>query len=162
MDYIRSINLPTDDVMAAIPLTSRYELSYFTVYTNLHMGGFSKPDRVGLTHKFIIKSCRVKALLHHAEDQSKIFIPWDQVILVCADHMVAYLTSDLWASGFHGNSTTEMFPFPSEWLKAQAETTFNSLAQVTSKSTPGSVRKYAKKDLFCDLQHPLMCFSETS
>ena len=85
---------------------------------------------------------RVKALLHHAEDQSDFFIPWDQVILVCVEHMVAYLTSDLWVSSFHGNSTTETFPLPSEWLKAQAETTFNSLAQVTSKSVPGSIRKY--------------------
>ena len=87
--------------------------------------------------------CRVKALLHHVEDCSEFFIPWDQVVLVCAEHMVSHLTSDLWVSGFHGNNATETFSLPSEWLKAQAETTLNSLAQVTSKSTPGSIRKYA-------------------
>ena len=96
-----------------------------------------------LKNYFVVHSCRVTALLHHAEDHSEFFIPWDQVILVCAEHMVAYLTSDLWVSGFYGNNTTEMFPLPSEWLKAQAETTFNSLAQVTSEGTPGSIRKYA-------------------
>ena len=85
--------------------------------------------------------------MHHTEDHSEFSIAWDQVILVCAEHMVAYLTSDLWVSGFHGNNATATFPLPSEWLKAQAETT---LAQVTSNSTPGSIRKYVivKKSKF--------------
>lgn len=75
-------------------------------------------------------------MLHHAADSPELAIPWDQVILVCAEHMLAYLNSDLWVSGFRGDKNKEKtFVIPCEWRDAQARTVLDS--------AHGSVRKYA-------------------
>ena len=80
--------------------------------------------------------------MHHAEEHSEFFIPWDQVILACAEHMVAYLNSDLWVSGFYGDGCGEPFPNPSEWIEALAATTLATVDILTCKTTPGNFRKY--------------------
>lgn len=138
LDYVRLIRLPADDQMAIIPLISRYTCYVLTCLVIIQC-------HVTQCRLVIIDfcSCRVKALLHHAEDRSEFFIPWDQVILLCAEHMIAYLNSDLWVSGFHGDNSDTAFTIPSEWLRAQAETSLASVARVTSKITPGfDNRKY--------------------
>ena len=87
---------------------------------------------------------RVKTLLHHAEASSDLYVPWDHVILVCAESMVAYLNSDLWVSSFYHDESAEVFTVPSEWVEAQARTSLATIDRVVSKSTPGSLRKYVR------------------
>ena len=84
----------------------------------------------------------MKALLRHTESSSEPFVPWDQVILVCAENMVAHLNSDLWVSGhFYGDDSDKTFPVPSEWIEAEAKTSLATVDRVVSKFTPGSLRK---------------------
>lgn len=60
-------------------------------------------------------------MTQNATNQSHCSIPWDQVILACVDHVLNHTSSDLWVACFQGNEKES--PVPSEWLRAQAETT---------------------------------------
>ena len=96
--------------------------------------------------------------MHRAEEHSEFFIPWDQVILACADHMVAYLNSDLWVTSFYDDGNGEKFPNPPEWIEAQAATTIATVDRLTSKTIPGNFRKYACSYCILTLFIRLDCF----
>lgn len=69
-------------------------------------------------------------------------MPWDQVIIACAEHMLAHLNShDLWVSGVlrANDDNSQRFTLPTRWMQAQAETSLSSVAQVTT--TPSTFRK---------------------
>lgn len=79
-------------------------------------------------------STRVNSLLHHfmksqhdtLSSSDGLSVPWDRVILVCADEIIASVDSDLWVSGFRGDEEEGCGYLPLEWLSAQADTDINS------------------------------------
>ncbi len=65
---------------------------------------------------------------HKSERQS---LPWDQIVIACAEHLVTSADSDLWVSNFHdnvgggggsGSRGNDVMVVPVEWLHAQADT----------------------------------------
>ena len=79
-----------------------------------------------------VKTILLQHMSKHKGDQSSCSLPWDQVVIACAEHLVGLIDSDLWVTTLQEDGSEEgghcgyTMVVPVEWLRAQADTSLLS------------------------------------